>query len=250
LDKLRLAVAGAGLIGRTHIALIQHSAEATLSGIVDPAPSAAEVARRADVPLHAALGDLLTTDRPDGVILATPNLLHVSQALECVAAGVPVLVEKPLADSVEEGERLCAAADGTGAKVLVGHHRLHSPLLEVACAVVGRGTLGRLVAVQGSALFYKPDGYFDEASWRRQSGGGPILINLIHEIGNLRAMCGEIVAVQALASNAVRGFPVEDTVAINLSFASGALGTFLLSDTAASPRSWEQTSQENPSYAS
>ncbi|HUH92825.1 MAG TPA: Gfo/Idh/MocA family oxidoreductase [Casimicrobiaceae bacterium] len=250
MDKLRLAVTGAGLIGRTHIALIQRSAEATLSGIVDPAPSAAEVARGAGVPLHASLGNLLATDRPDGVILATPNRLHVAQALECIAAGVPALVEKPVTDSVQEGERLCAAAEGAGAKVLVGHHRLHSPLLEAACAVIEGGALGHLVAVEGSALFYKPDGYFDEAPWRRQPGGGPILINLTHEIGNLRAMCGEIVAVQALVSNAVRGFSVEDTVAINLGFASGALGTFLLSDTAASPRSWEQTSQENPSYAS
>jgi predicted dehydrogenase len=229
--------------------LIQQSEEATLSGIVDPAAPAADVARRAGVRLYATLGELLAARRPDGVILATPNRLHADQALECIAAGVPVLVEKPVADSVEEGEWLCAAAERAGAKVLVGHHRVHSPLLAAACAVIERGTLGRLVAVQGSALFYKPEAYFDEAPWRRQTGGGPILINLIHEIGNLRAMCGEIVAVQALSSNAVRGFPVEDTVAVNLSFASGALGTFLLSDTAASPRSWEQTSQENPSYA-
>ncbi|HZI84893.1 MAG TPA: Gfo/Idh/MocA family oxidoreductase [Casimicrobiaceae bacterium] len=247
MEKLRIAVAGAGLIGRTHIALIQASAECVLSAIVDPAPAA--VARNAGVPLYATLAELFESRRPDGVILSTPNQIHVEQALECIAAGVAVLVEKPVADSVSEGERLCAAAERAAAKVLVGHHRVHSPLLATACAIIERGTLGRLVAVTGSAMFYKPEAYFDEAPWRRQPGGGPILINLTHEIGSLRAMCGEVVEVQALASSATRGFVVEDTVAINLRFANGALGTFLLSDTAASARSWEQTSQENPSYA-
>jgi predicted dehydrogenase len=67
-------------------------------------------------------------------------------------------------------------------------------------------------------------------------------------VHNLRMLCGDIIAVQALASHATRGFPVEDTVAINLRFANGALGSFMLSDTAACARSWEQTSQENKAY--
>jgi predicted dehydrogenase len=116
--------------------------------------------------------------------------------------------------------------------------------------VVDSGKLGKLVAVMGSATFFKPDHYYADAPWRREIGGGPILINLIHEVHNLRMLCGDIVAVQAFASNATRSFAVEDTVAINLRFASGVLGTFLLSDTAACPRSWEQTSQENKAYAS
>ncbi|MCC7039724.1 MAG: Gfo/Idh/MocA family oxidoreductase [Burkholderiales bacterium] len=249
--KLRIAVAGAGLIGLRHLEEIVASAECVIGGIVDPGPKAADVAARFRVPLYPTLGECLAT-KPDGVIVATPNALHVEQALQCVVAGIPVLVEKPLAHTVEAGDALVATAEKAGVPILVGHMRRHSPIMDTAIDVVRSGRLGKLVAVMGSAVFCKPavDGYFDPPNdWRRRPGGGPILINLIHEVDALRSLMGEIVAVQAQASNATRGFEVEDTVAITLRFAGGALGTFMLSDTAASPRSWEQTSQENKAYA-
>lgn len=239
--KTRIAVAGAGLIGRAHIRVLQASRTCTLSAVVDPAVKA-----DAGVPQYGSLEELFRKDRPDGVILATPNAMHVPQALQCAAAGVPALIEKPVATTVAEGERLLA----TKGKFLVGHHRAHSPIMAKAKEVIDSGALGRLVAVMGSAVFYKPDHYFEEGPWRREPGGGPILINMIHEVHNLRMLCGDIVAVQAIASSEVRKFPVEDTVAISLRFESGALGTFMLSDTAASARSWEQTSQENKAYPS
>jgi predicted dehydrogenase len=249
MSPLRIAIAGAGEIGRRHAELVRDSAECALAAFVDPAPAAATHARAFGTRLYASLDEMLGAEQPDGVIVATPNALHVENGLACIAAGIPALIEKPVAHAVEAGERLRDAAEQAGARILVGHHRRHSAIMARACEVVQAGTLGPIVAVLGSALFYKPDGYFDEAPWRSQPGGGPILINMIHEIGNLRSLCGEIDSVQAFASNATRGLPVEDSVAINFRFASGALGTFLLSDTAASARSWEQTSGENKRYA-
>lgn len=248
MSKVRIAVAGAGLIGRRHVQLIQESESCELSAVVDLAPAAADFAREVGVPIYPSITELLAAERPDGVIVATPNALHVQNGLDCVKHGVPVLIEKPIADSVEEAARLADAAEAANVPLLVGHHRRHSSILAKAREVVKDGTLGPVVAVMGSALFYKPDRYFDEGPWRCEAGGGPILINMIHEVDNLRSLCGEIVAVQAFASSATRGFPVEDTVAINLRFADGTLGTFILSDTAASARSWEQTSQESTSY--
>ena len=160
-----------------------------------------------------------------------------------------MLLEKPVAPTSTEAETLVKEAERTGAKILIGHHRAHSPIMARAKQLIDEGRLGKLVAVMGSAVFFKPDHYYAEAPWRKEPGGGPILLNMIHEVHNLRMLCGDIVAVQAFASQATRGFPVEDTVAINLRFASGALGTFMLSDTAASARSWEQTSQENKAYS-
>jgi predicted dehydrogenase len=247
--KLKISVAGTGLMGRRHIELIQAHSACELAAIVDPASHAADIAKRVGVQLYQTLEELFRSVPPDGVIVATPNAIHLENTLDCIQAGVPALVEKPLTDTVEAGERLCEAAQRAGARILVGHHRRYNPILVRARQIVEQGTLGRIVAVQGSALFYKPDEYFDEGPWRSQPGGGPILINLIHEIDSLRFICGEIASVQAITSNATRRFPVEDTAAVNLRFASGALGTFLLSDTAASSRSWEQTSRENPIYS-
>jgi predicted dehydrogenase len=250
MTTLNIAVAGAGWMGRRHIGIIARSSDCRLAAIVDPAAASIAMARQAKTSHFLSLADLFAQGRPDGVILATPNQLHVEQGLACVEAAVPALIEKPLADSIEGAERLCEAAERAKVPLLTGHHRQHNPLMTRAVEIVQSGRLGRVVAVVGTAMFYKPDSYYEEGPWRRQPGGGPILINLIHEIGNLRALCGEITAVQAIASQAVRGFPVEDTAAINLQFANGALGAFLLSDTTAAARSWEQTMREDPSYPS
>jgi len=249
MNKTRIAVAGAGYIGLAHMGVTQRSPTCMLSAVVDPDPAAEAVAAKAGVPLYRSLDEMLEKNRPDGVILATPNKLHVEHALKCIEAGVPMLLEKPIAPGVEQAEVLVEQADLAGAKILIGHHRAHSPIMARAKEMIDEGRLGKLVAVMGAAAFFKADEYYAEAPWRREPGGGPILINMIHEVHNLRMLCGDIVAVQAFSSHATRGFPVEDTVAINLRFANGALGSFMLSDTAACARSWEQTSQENKAYA-
>jgi predicted dehydrogenase len=190
---------------------------------------------------------MLAAIRPDGAIIATPNALHVPNALDCLDAGVPVLVEKPLAESVAAAQRLVEAQGRTGVPVLAGHHRRHNPIVKAARKLVQEGGIGRLVAVNALFLIAKPDDYFDVA-WRREAGGGPVLINLIHDIDNLRFICGEIDSVQAMTSNATRGFAVEDTAVLIFRFANGALGTATVSDATPAPWSWELSSGENPAY--
>ncbi len=249
--RLKIALAGAGLMGRRHGELLAASDRAELSAVADPTDAGRTYADQVAVPCFSSLEAMLAASAPgtlDGVILATPNLLHVPGALACAAHGVSALIEKPLASSVAEGEQLLRALEQIDVPMLVGQHRRYSATLRGARAVIMGGSLGRLVSVTGSAQFHKPDSYFEGGPWRRQAGGGPILINLIHDMDNLRYLCGEVLAVHAIASNAVRGFEVEDTAVISLRFASGALGSFTLSDAAASPRSWEQTSGENPDF--
>lgn len=247
--RLRIGVVGVGRIGRRHARLVAASPSAELVAIADPAPDATKFSIALDVPAYRTPEEMLAVERLDGMILATPNAHHRDGALVGLGAGIATLVEKPIATSVAEGLEMALAADRTGVPLLVGHHRRHSPLIVAAREAVASGVLGDVVAVLGTALFPKPGDYFESAPWRASPGGGPILINLVHEIDSLRVLCGEIVSVQAVASNRVRRHPVEDTVAVTMRFASGALGAFLLSDAAASGLSWEQTSGEDPAYA-
>lgn len=242
----RIAVLGAGLIGRRHAAIIAASASADLAAIADPAPGAAALAAELGVAHHAGLDDLLAA-RPDGVVIATPNALHAENALACIAAGLPVLVEKPLAADPADARRIADAAEAAGVPVLVGHHRRHNPRVAAAAQAIRDGRIGRPVAVHGFTWLMKPADYF-APDWRRQPGAGPVLTNLIHDIDLMRLFCGDIATVQAQASNAIRGHAVEDTAVVTLGFARGALGTMTVSDTAAGPWSWELTAAENPDY--
>jgi len=249
---VNIAVAGAGLIGREHVRVINADAQCRLSAIIDPTPQAQAMAQQHQVAWYPDL-DALFADaanaKTDAVVLSTPNQFHHAHALQCIKADMPILLEKPIAATVAEAEEIVRLAEQYASRILIGHHRAHSPIMLRAQEVIQQGQLGQIVAVQGSALFFKPDHYFEEGPWRKAPGGGPVALNMIHEVHNLRMLCGEIIAVQAFASHATRNFVVEDTVVINLRFANGALGSFVLSDTAASARSWEQTSQENKSYA-
>ena len=246
-DPVRILLVGAGLIGRVHAARLAADPACRLVGVVDPAEAAAGVATEHGAPHFADLERAIADTRPEGVILATPNQLHEEGALVVLGHRLPLLVEKPVAGDLAAARRMIAAAREAGAPVLVGHHRRHGSIVRGAQEIVARGDIGAPVAVSGLTLFLKPDDYFDVA-WRRRAGAGPILINLVHDVDLIRAIVGEITQVQAMTSNVRRGFEVEDTAAVLARFAGGALGAFLLSDTAAAPWSWEMTSGEAPVY--
>jgi predicted dehydrogenase len=216
---VRIGIAGAGLIGRKHIELIDASRVCVLAGIADPSLDAKAFAEARTTPWYPDCLSLLDGARPDAEIVAWPNAMHLSMTLDCVERGVPVPVEKPVTDTVASAQRLLGEVRRTGVAVLVGH----------------------------LWLLKKPDDYF-EVAWRREPGGGPVLINLVHDIDNLRFICGEIAEVQAIVSNKVRKFAVEDTAGLLLKFANGAIGTFSVSDTTPAPWSWELSSGENTAY--
>lgn len=245
---LRFAIVGLGLVGKRHAEAIGSVENIRLVAIAEPGEDGKEYAALQGLAYYSDVSDLLAAEKLDGVILATPTKLHVAQGLECVAAGIPTLIEKPLADEVSEATLLVEAAERAGVPILVGHHRRYNPLIRKAKAIIDDGQIGQVRAVHGTCWFYKPDAYFDVAPWRKCKGAGPVSVNLVHDVDLIRHLCGEIVSVQAQASPSRRGFENEDVAAALLTFENGVIGTITVSDSIVAPWSWEMTSREYPIY--
>jgi len=270
---VRLAVVGAGLVGEKHLRLAASSPRCQLVGVVDTDPERAAVLAEnvacgvtpggntssagSSPSTGAALSaprffsDLATMFReanPDGVIIATPTDTHRAVAEACARSGAHLLVEKPIAGTGEDAWAICRAAEECGVSVLVGHHRRHSRLVRAARDAVAGGELGELLGVSVLWTLTKPDDYY-RLEWRtRRPGGGPTLINLIHELDTLRFACGEIESLFARTSSPVRDHEVEECVSVSLRFQSGALGSLFASDATPAPWSYETTTGENPFY--
>ena len=248
MEPVKLAVVGAGLIGSKHARLVRGQPECSLVGICDSDSGRRSLAEELKVPFYRDLSDLLEEQQPEGVVVATPNGTHLAVAEVCAGKGVALLIEKPIADTLPAARRIVEVAAGAGCRILVGHHRRHNPLLGEARSLVQGGKLGRLIAASMMWTLLKPAEYF-QVDWRcRRPQGGPILINLIHELDILRYICGEIRQVYAQSASMARGLEVEDTLSITLSFANGALGSIIASDATPSPWSYEISSGENPYY--
>ena len=247
MEAIPIVVIGAGWIGRRHVEILQQESAWRLVAIADPNPTVGGYAGELGIPWFEDHRKMLDVIQPRAAIIATPNVLHVPMGIACAERGIPMLVEKPIADNVETAMQLVEAAEQAKVPVLVGHHRRYNPIIEKAREFVLSGRIGHLTAISAQFMLLKDPDYFDMAH-RRLPGAGPVTTNSAHDIDDLRFICGDIASVQAMTSNTIRGYAVEDTAVVALCFTNGALGTLTISDTAVSPWSWELTSGENPFY--
>ena len=249
-SPLKIAVVGAGLIGERHARLITQLSEFELCAIVDPSENAKRIADELGIQCFLQLSSFLNGNVDcDGVIIATPNETHRPFAIRCFEKSLPCLIEKPLAANSEDASAIAEASLKANVAVLVGHHRRHHSVSRILKDKIDQGDLGQMVGAQLTWMLRKPDDYFKVSEWRIQKGGGPIWINLIHEIDLLRYFLGEIIEVSAMVSNSVRGNAVEDSGVINMRCKNGAVISAILSDATPSPWHFEGGSGENPNIS-
>lgn len=252
LPKVTIAIIGGGLIGPRHAQAVNKNPNATLIALVDPAPHGPKVAAELNTNHYPSISALLSSShKPDAALICTPNSTHVSIAKELVSAGIHILVEKPMSTDIPSGRELIAHAKACNVKLLVGHHRRFNSYIVTAKSILTSPSpttsLGKILAVSGLWTTYKPPSYYEPPTeWRQGKDGGVILINLIHEIDLLHHLFGPITRVHAERTPSTRNYAADEGAALIFRFASGAVGTFLVSDAAPSPFNFEAGTGENP----
>jgi predicted dehydrogenase len=167
--------------------------------------------------------DVLADDAIDAVYIALPHHLHEEATIAAAEAGKHILLEKPMANSLAEADRMLAAQRQAGVKLMVGFtHRFHSEL-ETAKRLIEAGELGRLtLAIDVMTTGGVIPGWFWQKS---QAGGGVLHVNGAHSFDRLHWLMGsEIVEVFAYTDTYDPRKTVEDSTVVALRFANGAMG--------------------------
>jgi UDP-N-acetylglucosamine 3-dehydrogenase len=150
---LTAAVIGVGAMGRHHARVYKDIAATQLVGVADPDPAHSEfVAGRQNVPTFVDHSDLLASTQPDLVSIAVPTALHLSVARDCLEAGAHVLVEKPIAATVDEGRQLVEAAAAAGRALCVGHVERFNPAVLELKRRLDAGALGRVFEIRARRM--------------------------------------------------------------------------------------------------
>ena len=232
--KVRYAVVGIGWISQTAMLPgVEHTGNsevvAFVSGHEDKAAKVGEKYGVSALYSYDEYDDLLASGTIDAVYLATPNFDHVDLAVRTLKAGLHLLLEKPMAVSVEQCEQIIAAAETTGAKLMVAYRLHHEPGTLKAFEVARSGKLGHLRYFTSS--FSQPVNYQNHRAKNGYWAGpvpdmGPYPINTVR---NLFASEPIEVSAMGVRTDPERFRDFDDQVAVNLKFPGDRIATMLMS---------------------
>lgn len=230
IDKVTcgFAVIGCGLISRFHIDAIREIDDAVLVGVYDQAQEAAErTAEKYETRCYRSFEEVMSDPNVDVVCICTPSFLHASMACEAVKAKKAVLVEKPLALTLEDCDRLIELANQEDVLVGVVSQLRFSPAIGKVKRALDEGILGRLTRADLYMKYYRSQEYYDRGGWRgtvEKDGGGALMNQGIHGVDLLRYLAGPMKSIYALCATRVHDIEVEDTLTAVVAFQNGAQG--------------------------
>lgn len=220
-DPIRVAVVGTGYWGVNHVRVFENDADAELVAVCDPAAKALARARRL-APRAAHIerfADVLANDRVDAVVLATPAVTHADLACQALAAGKHVLVEKPLALTAADGQRVADAARDAQRTLMIGHLMIYHAAVDRIRALVDAGELGELFYLYAARVNLGRLRTDENALWSFAP----------HDVSMIDSLLGELPVSVAARGQAYLQPDIEDVVFVTMKFAGGQMAHVHLS---------------------
>lgn len=240
MEPLRIGIAGAGGIAQRNAREAAASGAAKVMGVFDVNHKAArDLGRAVGAPFMASYEELLANPEVEAVLLSTPHHLHRPMTIDAAAHGKHVMVEKPIANSLDEARQMHRACDKAGVQLTVNYSFRYLPKIRKARQLIEAGALGDIVGVQIVNHQFKDPGYWTGArsnspdDWRasrQKCGGGFLIMNVCHVIDYVYYLTG-LRAVRVYSEHATLGSPaeVEDIISVSFRLENGGIGAIAAS---------------------
>lgn len=224
--KIRFAIIGAGFIAHYHARAVQEQRHTSTVAICDTNfDKARKFAGKYKIPeVYQSHTELLQKCKFDAVILCLPNVLHVPLALEFIAAGKDVFIEKPLGVNVAEGEKLKAAKREKNRRVMIGHMWRFDSQARFVHDMVSAGKIGKIIKTKGYGIHvdWGPEGWFTQ---KLLAGGGALADMGVHAIDTVRFLLSDPqpVSVYAILKTCFGKYDVDDMGMLMIEWDSGTI---------------------------
>jgi UDP-N-acetyl-2-amino-2-deoxyglucuronate dehydrogenase len=232
--KVRVGLIGCGKVGQIHAAALRGLAEADLVAVCDASPDRAQAfAERYGTRRFDDVAAMLREARPEAVLIGTPHPLHAGPAIQAAEAGAHILVEKPLAASLEDCDAMIAAARRAGVQLgVISQRRFYEPVQRMKAAI-DAGKIGRPLLGTFTMYSWRDPAYYQSDPWRGKwatEGGGVLVNQSPHQLDLLQWFMGPIAEIKGYWANINHpAIEVDDTAVAIIRFQSGGLGAIVTS---------------------
>lgn len=236
MPKLKVAIIGCGRISHKHIeALINNNKEAVIVSVCDIIEDKAierkkqyeDVIKESKVKVYTDYIKMLENEDIDVVAISTESGYHAQHAIDCLNKDKHVLIEKPMALSVEDADNIIDLAKKKNKKVCISHQNRFNPPIQKLRRAIEEGRFGKIINGTARILWTRDDNYYKQAPWRgtKALDGGTLMNQCIHNIDLLQWMMGsEVERIHAERDTYLRNIEMEDFGAILMRFKNGAIG--------------------------
>jgi predicted dehydrogenase len=240
---LKFALVGCGRIAKRHSELLGHGqiANACLAAVCDIVESKAQkIGEQFKVPHFTDMHKMMRDANPDVVVILTESGRHAEHCIELAKYGKHIVVEKPMALTLDDADAMIRACDTAGVRLfVVKQNRFNVPVVRLRNALEA-GRFGKLVLGTVRVRWCRDQKYYDQDSWRGTWAldGGVLTNQASHHVDLLEWMMGDVESAYAMTSTALVNVETEDTAVVTLRFRNGALGV-IEATTAARPKDLE-----------